>query len=68
MHLGLTIFPTEYTLQPDELARLAEERGFDSIWFPEHTHIPMSRRSPWPGVRCCPESISTRTTPSSRFR
>ncbi len=49
MHIGLTIFPTDYTLQPAELARLAEERGFESIWFPEHTHIPMSRRSPWPG-------------------
>ena len=49
MRYGITIFPTEYTVPPDELARLVEERGFDSIWFPEHTHIPASRRSPWPG-------------------
>ena len=49
MHFGLTIFPTDYTAQPDEFARRAEERGFESIWFPEHTHIPVERRSPWPG-------------------
>ena len=49
MHYGVTIFPTDYTVPPDELARLVEDRGFESIWFPEHTHIPTSRRSPWPG-------------------
>lgn len=49
MDYGLTLFPTEYSIQPDELAREAEARGFESLWFPEHTHIPASRRSPWPG-------------------
>lgn len=49
MLYGLTFFPTEYTLQPPDLARLAEERGFESLWFTEHTHIPTSRRTPWPG-------------------
>jgi probable F420-dependent oxidoreductase len=49
VHYGLTIFPTDYTMQPDELGRMAEERGFESVWFPEHTHIPVSRTSPWPG-------------------
>ena len=49
MDYALTIFPTEYTIQPAELAREAEDRGFESIWFPEHTHIPASRVSPWPG-------------------
>lgn len=49
MHYGLTIFPTEYSIQPDELAREAEARGFESLWFPEHTHIPASRISAWPG-------------------
>lgn len=49
MDFGLTIFPTDYTAAPDEFARRAEERGFESIWFPEHTHIPADRRSPWPG-------------------
>ena len=49
MHLGIAIFPTEYAISPDELAREVEQRGFESIWFPEHTHIPASRRTPWPG-------------------
>lgn len=49
MRYALIIFPTEYTLQPPELGRLAEERGFDSVWLPEHTHIPLSRKTPWPG-------------------
>jgi len=46
---AITIFPTEYTAPPDEIARRVEERGFESIWFPEHTHIPAARRTPWPG-------------------
>jgi probable F420-dependent oxidoreductase len=49
MHYGTVMFPTEYAIAPDELARAMEERGFESVWFPEHTHIPASRRSPWPG-------------------
>jgi len=49
MHLGIAMFPTEYAISPDELASEVEQRGFESIWFPEHTHIPASRRTPWPG-------------------
>jgi len=49
MDFGVTMFPTDYAIRVDELARATEERGFESIWFPEHTHIPTSRRSPWPG-------------------
>src|SRR3970040_1487938 len=49
MDSGVVMFPTEYAIAPDELARALEERGFESVWFPEHTHIPASRRSPWPG-------------------
>ncbi|MBI5615990.1 MAG: LLM class F420-dependent oxidoreductase [Gammaproteobacteria bacterium] len=49
MKLGVFSFNTEYTMRADELAVAAEERGFESIWFPEHTHIPASRLSPWPG-------------------
>lgn len=41
MHFGVHIFPTEHSMQPDELARAAEERGLDSVWFSEHTHIPV---------------------------
>jgi len=49
MKLGVSMFATDYAIRPDELARACEERGFESLWFPEHTHIPASRRSPWPG-------------------
>ncbi|MDZ7669957.1 MAG: LLM class F420-dependent oxidoreductase [Gammaproteobacteria bacterium] len=46
---GATIFPTDYAIQPVELARAVEERGLDSLFFPEHTHIPASRATPFPG-------------------
>jgi probable F420-dependent oxidoreductase len=49
MHIGLTMFATEYAIPLDELAREAEARGFESLWVPEHTHIPTSRRTPFPG-------------------
>jgi probable F420-dependent oxidoreductase len=49
MDHGVVMFPTAYAMAPDDLARALEERGFESVWFPEHTHIPASRRSPWPG-------------------
>ena len=49
MRFGLVMFPTDYAIAPDALARVAEERGFESLFFPEHTHIPASRESPWPG-------------------
>lgn len=41
MQFGVHVFPTEHSIQPDELARAAEERGLDSVWFSEHTHIPV---------------------------
>lgn len=49
MHIGLSMFATEYAIPVDELAREAEARGFESLWVPEHTHIPASRRTPFPG-------------------
>lgn len=49
MHFGIAMFATEYAISPDELASEIEQRGFESIWFPEHTHIPASRGTPWPG-------------------
>jgi probable F420-dependent oxidoreductase len=45
---GVAIFPTEAVHDPDELARMAEERGFECLLFPEHTHIPASRETPYP--------------------
>ena len=41
MQFGVHVFPTEHSIQPDELARDVEERGLDSLWFSEHTHIPV---------------------------
>ena len=49
MELGISIFPTEYSVAPTDLAVACEERGFDSLWIPEHSHIPVSRLTPWPG-------------------
>ena len=48
MKHGLAIFVTDEGIRPAELARLAEERGFESLFFPEHTHIPAARTSPAP--------------------
>ncbi len=46
---GVTIFPTDYSIQPIALAKAVEERGLDSLFFPEHTHIPACRSTPFPG-------------------
>ena len=66
MDYGVTMFPTDYSIRPDDLARMLEERGFESYWAPEHTHIPTSRRSPWPGGPDLPEMYWPPTTRSSR--
>jgi probable F420-dependent oxidoreductase len=49
MLFGAAIFFTEYSMGPIELARALEERGFESLWAPEHSHIPASRKTPYPG-------------------
>lgn len=54
MDVGLFIFPTDKSIQPIELAREAEARGFESLWFPEHSHIPVSRETPWGGFKNMP--------------
>jgi probable F420-dependent oxidoreductase len=48
VEFGVGIFPTEDAQFPSELARMAEERGFEYLLFPEHTHIPASRETPYP--------------------
>jgi probable F420-dependent oxidoreductase len=48
MKFGVAIFPTEAVQHPRELACMAEQRGFESLLFPEHTHIPASRETPYP--------------------
>ncbi len=51
---GLMIFPTDQTIDPIELGQAAEERDFESLWFPEHSHIPTSRETPWGGREGAP--------------
>jgi probable F420-dependent oxidoreductase len=58
MKYALSIFPTEYAIRIDELARAAEQRGFESLWVPEHTHIPCSRRTPYPAGTELPKEYS----------
>ncbi len=48
LKLGAVMFFTSYSMQPAPLARLLEERGFESLWVPEHTHIPSSRKTEYP--------------------
>jgi len=48
MHVGAAMFFTDYSMAPAELARALEERGFESVWAPEHSHIPLSRKSSFP--------------------
>ncbi|MFC5802610.1 LLM class F420-dependent oxidoreductase [Streptomyces formicae] len=58
MEVGLTIFPTDSAIRPDELARAAEDRGFESLFFSEHTHIPVSRRTPYPAGGDMPQEFA----------
>jgi probable F420-dependent oxidoreductase len=53
MRFGLSIFLTDETIAPDEVALLAERRGFDSLWLPEHTHMPLDH-SPYPSGGAVP--------------
>jgi probable F420-dependent oxidoreductase len=54
MDFGVLIFPTDSAIRPDHLAREVEERGFESLWFPEHSHIPSARTTPWGGIEGAP--------------
>jgi probable F420-dependent oxidoreductase len=54
MDFGVFIFPTDLAIRPDQLAKEVEGRGFESLWFPEHSHIPISRRTPWGGQKDAP--------------
>ena len=48
MDFGVAIFCTDESADPATVARMTEERGFESLFVPEHTHIPVSRRTPYP--------------------
>lgn len=58
MHIGVFIFATDYSIDIRELARALEDRGFESLFLPEHTHIPVSRKTPWPGGGELPKEYS----------
>jgi probable F420-dependent oxidoreductase len=58
MDLGVCYFPTDYGIDMSELGRALEERGFKSLFVPEHTHIPLSRRTPFPGGGELPKRYS----------
>src|SRR5215210_8276250 len=49
MEFGLSMFVTDETATPAEVARITEERGFGALFFTEHTHIPVARATPWGG-------------------
>ncbi len=63
MKFGVYCFPTDYSMPIDELAVALEDRGFESFFVPEHTHIPTSRRSPWPGGAKLPREYSCTLDP-----
>ena len=48
MHVGVAMFCTDYAMPPVAFAKALEERGFESLWLPEHSHIPLTRESPFP--------------------
>lgn len=58
MNFGIYIFPTDYSAAPAEIGRAVEERGFESLFFPEHTHIPASRKTQFPGGGELPREYS----------
>jgi probable F420-dependent oxidoreductase len=55
MKYGITMFPADYAIPVTELARACEDLGFESLFFPEHTHIPASRITPWPAGAPLPQ-------------
>jgi probable F420-dependent oxidoreductase len=63
VEFGVFMFVTEYSLSAVDFGREAEELGFDSLFLPEHTHIPSSRRTPWPGGRELPREYSHSVDP-----
>jgi probable F420-dependent oxidoreductase len=78
MDTGVAIFPTHDAISPADVARLAEERGYESLFFPEHTHIPASRATPHPSGATLPRryahtldlfvSVAAAVTATTRLR
>src|ERR1044071_8997546 len=55
MKIGIAVFPTDYAISMTELAPAVEERGLESLWVAEHTHIPAGRQTAWPGGEQLPQ-------------
>jgi alkanesulfonate monooxygenase SsuD/methylene tetrahydromethanopterin reductase-like flavin-dependent oxidoreductase (luciferase family) len=66
MDFGALMFFTDYAISAVDLAKALEERGFESVWAPEHSHIPTSRKTPYPAAASCQSSITMRWTRSCR--
>jgi alkanesulfonate monooxygenase SsuD/methylene tetrahydromethanopterin reductase-like flavin-dependent oxidoreductase (luciferase family) len=62
MKFGASMFFTDYSMGPAELAIAAEERGFDIVWAPEHSHIPASRKTRSFWGETCPSATTTSWT------
>ena len=62
MEFGASIFFTDYSISPAELAVALEERGFDALWAAEHSHIPASRRTRRRAAASSPSGITTSWT------
>lgn len=60
---GASMFFTDYTMTPSELGIALEQRGFDSIWAPEHSHIPLSRKTPFPAGSDLPQKYQDAMDP-----
>ena len=63
MKIGVFIFSTEYSIRMVKLAQALEDRGFESLFVPEHTHIPVSRRTPFPAGEPLPREYSNTLDP-----
>ncbi len=57
MEFGIIAFATDQSLNPGDIARIAEERGFESVWFPEHSHLPLASGG-WPGGDRIPDAYA----------
>lgn len=55
MKFGLTVFATTDSMPVDQLALRVEEIGFERLWFPDHTHVPVEGSSAWPGGGSTPD-------------
>ena len=62
---GASMFFTDYSMRPDELGVALEQRGFELVWAPEHSHIPLSRKTAFPrAAATCRRNTTTRWTRS----